>query len=94
MSHSQKVYADDLLFHLFLIVAPLPHGLKITRLTKMHTPRIKSSLSEVNFSPNCINTLVHILMDSMVNSPVYSAVLNNIITYNTKSHMVASFFCY
>ena len=62
--------SDDLLFNLFPTFDPLLHGPKITRLNKVHISTRNSSIIEVNFSTRWINTLGHILLETMVISTV------------------------
>ena len=72
----------DLLFHSFTNFYPLPHGPKIIRLNKIYISTRKSSLSEVNFSPIWINTLVNLLLDTMNYSPVWFIIITNNISSN------------
>ena len=79
------------IFQLFPIVDPIPCVPKSTGINKIDTPRSNPPLSEVNTSPSCINTLVHLLLDYIFVSPVWNEVITNIITSNPSSHMVVTF---
>ena len=70
---------------------PLHHGPKSTRLNKIHISTSKSYLSEGNFSPSCRNTLGHILLENMDDSPVCFTMLTNNISSNPIPHMVVLF---
>ena len=83
---------DDLLFNLVCTFSPLLYGPKSTRLNKIYISTRKSSLSEVNFSPIWINTIVHILMYTMDDYPVWFTMLTNIIYYNPIPYMGVPFF--
>ena len=78
-------------FICFQMFACLLHEPKSTSLNKIYTSRSKSILSEVNISPTWINTLVHILLDYMVDLAVCSSVLIYIITSNTITLTVVPF---
>ena len=83
--------SDDLLFYLFTNFSPLPHGPKITRLLKIQIPTWKYPLSEVNISPRWVNTLGHILLDTMDDYPVCFTMLTNNISSNPSPHMLVPF---
>ena len=87
------MFLDDLLFHLFPTFAPLPCGLKSTRLDKVYILTRKFSVSEVNFSPIWRNNLGYLLLDTMADSPVYFKIITNIISSNPSTLMVFHFFC-
>ena len=81
----------DLLIHLFPTFDPLTHGPKIIRLNKIHILTRKSSLSEVNLSPMCRNTLGDILMYTMADYPVFFTVLDNNFYSDPSPNMVVPF---
>ena len=83
--------ADYLLFHLFPNFAPLTHRPKSIKLNNIKISTRKSSLSEVDFSQICINTLGNILLETMADSTVYFTTITNIISSNPSPHMVVSF---
>ena len=83
--------SDDLLFYLFTNFSPLPHGPKITRLLKIQIPTWKYPLSEVNVSPRWVNTLGHVLLESMADYPVCFTMITNIISSYPSPHMVVPF---
>ena len=86
-----QIYTDDLLFHSFNTVHHLLHGPKTTRLNKIHTSRIKSPLSEGNLIPIWRNNFGHILLDSMVDSPLCTEVITNLINSNLIYNMLDIF---
>ena len=57
----------------------------------MYISTWKSYVPEGNFSPNCINTLGHLLLDTMADSLVCVKILTNIISSNPSPHMVVPF---
>ena len=89
---AKKMVTDYLLFNFFITFSTLTYGQKSTRLNKIYISTRKSSLSEGIFIPVWINTLVHILLDTMYDSPVWFTMLANIIYYNPIPYMVVSFF--
>ena len=76
---------------MFTNVSLIPHGPKITRLNKIYTSRRKSPLSEVNLSPSWRNNLGHILLESMIDSPVCTAGITDLIAFNPITHVVVIF---
>ena len=52
---------------------------------------MNSPLSEENIIPSWRNTIEHLLLEYMVESPVCTAVLTDIITSNLISHIVVRF---
>ena len=83
--------SEYLLFHLFTIFARFTHGPKNTRLNKIHISTRKSSLSQGNFCPRWINTLVHILMDTIYDSLVCFTILTNNICSNPSPRIMVLF---
>ena len=88
---SQKIVTDDILFHLFHTFSPLLHRLKITKLNKTYISICKSSLSEGNFNPIWINTLGHLLLDTIYDYPVWFTLIANIVSSNRIPHMLVPF---
>ena len=78
-------------YFFFFTISPLPHGPKITRLNKIHTPRINAPISEGHLIPIWRNSLGHILLGPMDEYPVRSVVLTDILTSNPRYDMVVSF---
>ena len=85
--NGKRLSIFSFVYHFSLLL----HVPKITRLGKIYISTSKSYLSEVNFSPRWINTLGHILMDTMADSPVWFIMITNIIYYNPIPHMVVPF---
>ena len=88
---AQKMVSYSLLLHFFPTLAPLSHGLKITRINKIHITTRNSSLSEINFIPRRRNTLVHLPLDTMADSPVWFIIITNNISSNTSNYTVVPF---
>ena len=82
----------DLLFHLFPTFDRLPHVPKGTRLKKIHISTRKFFIIEGNFSPGWINTLGHLILDTMSNSPMCFTMLTNTFPSNQIPHMVDPFY--
>ena len=87
----KKLYTDDLLFNLLSTVANIMYGLIITRINRVHISIRKSPLSEYNCIPIRRNIIGHLLLEYMVDSSVCFTVITNLITYNTRYHMVVTF---
>ena len=88
---AQKMVSDGLLFHFFPDFSPLPHGPKSTRLNKIHISTRESSLSEGDFSPIWRNNLVHILLETMVEYPLWFTIITNNFYSNPSPRMVVPF---
>ena len=88
----QVMVSDDLLFHLLSTFDPFLLCPKITRLNKIHISTSNSFLSEGNFNPRCINTLGHLLLDTMADSPVWFTTITNNISFNPIPHILVSFY--
>ena len=88
---SKQLCTNDLLLHLFPTVSTLTNGQLSTRINKIQTSRKNSTLSEVNLSPRCINTIGYILLDYMVDFPVWSTVISHHITSNITPNTMTIF---
>ena len=82
---------SQMIYYFISHFAPLPHVPKITKFKKIIISKRKYSLSEGNFSPIWINTLGHLLLDTMDDSPVWFTMLTDNISSNTTPHMVIPF---
>ena len=80
-----------ILYLIFPTFAPFPHGPKGTRFNKIHISTWTSSLSEVNFSQIWINTIGHILLETMDDSPLWFTMITNNMSSNPGPHMGVTF---
>ena len=90
-AHPSK-WSQILYILIFFTISPLLNGLKRTRLNKIQISTSKSSLSEVNFSSSWRNTLVHILLEYIAESPMLFTVINTIITSDPIPYMLVTFY--
>ena len=89
---AQSTKWSQMIYH--IICFPLfssSYGPKITRPNKIYISTKKSSLSEGNLSPIWKNTLVHLVLDVMADSPMFFTMLSNIISSNTSPHILVPF---
>ena len=86
-----SIWSQMIYYFIFPTLATFTNGLNNIRLNKIYISTSKYYLSEGYVSPSWRNSIGHLLLDTMADSPVWFKILTNNISSNPRSHMVVPF---